>query len=252
MAKRQIIIYCDESSDKGKYFSHFYGGALIEGKDRDFIEGELHSRKEQLNLKGEIKWTKITENYSCKYVDFIDNVFKFIEQDKIKIRIMFTQNIYEPTLLSDYHIDNEYFLLYYQLIKNAFGLRYCNNTQDEVNIQLLLDDMPDKPEKVKKFKNYLCGISDLSAFKNANIKIVPEGISEVKSHNHSILQGLDIILGAMQFRLNDRHKEKPDGQRLRGKRTRAKEAVYKHINKKIRELRSGFNLSGLNSPPLAA
>lgn len=184
-----------------------------------------------------------------KYIDFIDNIFGFIEQGKIKIRIMFTQNIYEPTLLSDYHADNEYFLLYYQLIKNAFGLRYCNNTQDEVNIQLLLDDMPDKPEKVKKFKNYLCDISDLSSFKDANIKIIPEGISEVKSHNHSILQGLDIILGAMQFRLNDRHKEKPDGQSRRGKRTRAKECVYKHINKKIREVRPGFNIGITTASP---
>jgi len=48
--------------------------------------------------------------------------------------------------------------------------------------------------------------------------------------------------GAMQFRLNDKHLEKPKGSRVRGKRTRAKEAVYKHINRRVRQLYPGFNI----------
>jgi hypothetical protein len=35
-----------------------------------------------------------------------------------------------------------------------------------------------------------------------------ENITEVVSHNHVILQCMDIILGAMQFPLNDMHKIK--------------------------------------------
>jgi len=67
-------------------------------------------------------------------------------------------------------------------------------------------------------------------------------ISEIKSHNHILLQSLDLILGAMQFRLNDKHKEKPQGSPTRGKRTIAKEKVYKHINKKIRDIYPNFNI----------
>jgi hypothetical protein len=46
----------------------------------------------------------------------------------------------------------------------------------------------------------------------------------------------------MQFRLNDKHKAREPGQRWRGKRTRAKERVYKRINQLICELRPRFNI----------
>lgn len=36
MAK-EYSIWCDESIKKGKYFSNFYGGVLIESKNRDFV-----------------------------------------------------------------------------------------------------------------------------------------------------------------------------------------------------------------------
>jgi hypothetical protein len=56
------------------------------------------------------------------------------------------------------------------------------------------------------------------------------------------LEGLDIVLGAMAFRLNEKHKEIPPGKKRRGKRTVAKEKLYKHILDKIRELYPNFNV----------
>ena len=38
-------------------------GALINLSDINLIENALNSRKEELNLNGEIKWTKVTDNY---------------------------------------------------------------------------------------------------------------------------------------------------------------------------------------------
>ena len=73
--------------------------------------------------------------------------------------------------------------------------------------------------------------------------MVPEDqIAEVKSHNHVLLQCVDIVLGAIQFRLNDLHKVKPEGSRTRGKRTIAKEKLYKHINRRIRNIYPNFNI----------
>lgn len=66
--------------------------------------------------------------------------------------------------------------------------------------------------------------------------IKEDQIAEIDSHEHVLLQCLDVVLGAMQFRLNDKHLEKPDDQRCRGKRTIAKENLYKMINKRIQDL----------------
>jgi hypothetical protein len=69
-------------------------------------------------------------------------------------------------------------------------------------------------------------------------------MAEVDSKEHVILQALDVILGSIQFRLNDKHLEKPEGSRVRGKRTIAKERVYKHILAGIRQVsgRKAFNI----------
>lgn len=90
-------------------------------------------------------------------------------------------------------------------------------------------------------------------------KLSPEGVSNTLSKGHRkgrtvvpfsreqlvetatqldivLLQCLDVVLGAMAFRLNDRHREKPEGQRTRGKKTIVKERLYKHILAEIRKV----------------
>ena len=60
---------------------------------------------------------------------------------------------------------------------------------------------------------------------------------------------MDIILGSMNFKLNDFDKIKDEETGRRSKRTRAKEKLYKVINKNIREIRNDFNVgitTGIN------
>ena len=47
---------------------------------------------------------------------------------------------------------------------------------------------------------------------------------------------MDIVLGSMAFRLNNKHKEKIPGSLRRGSKTIAKEKLYKHILSHIRSL----------------
>ena len=49
------------------------------------------------------------------------------------------------------------------------------------------------------------------------------------------------VLGAMAFRLNELNKEKPEGSRTRGKRTIAKDHLYRHILSEIRTLKPAMN-----------
>ena len=54
-------------------------GALAKVSDVQAIEKALNDKKEELNLKGEIKWTKVTGNYLEKYIDMINLFFSFIK-----------------------------------------------------------------------------------------------------------------------------------------------------------------------------
>jgi hypothetical protein len=244
---KELLIYCDESAKDGKHFSNFYGGILVRSDHVDAVRQSIAAKKIELNLHGEVKWNKITEPYKGKYISPLEHVFDLVAADKLKVRIMFTQNMRVPIGLTAEQKENEYFLLYYQFLKNAFGLRYCSDGAQVTRIRLFLDQLPDTKEKAQRFKNYICALSENPRFKAARVEFRQDSIADAVSHEHDILQCLDIILGSMQFRLNDMHLEKPTGAKRRGKRTRAKEEVYKYINKRIREIYPGFNIGASTS-----
>ncbi len=154
---------------------------------------------------------------------------------------MFSHNARKPKQVTDEQRELRYYLLYYQFIKHAFGLQFLEAPGD-TRLRLYFDRFPDTGEKVERFKGYLHGLQENKYFRAARIAIGREDIAEVHSHDHVLLQCLDIVLGAMVFRLNDKHKEKPPGQRVRGKRTRAKEQLYKGILQEIRKLHPNFNI----------
>ena len=239
--KRQYLIYADESHRKGKYFSNFYGGALVNYIELEKITDKLNLKKKQLGLFQEVKWTKVTEQYLDKYIELIDYFFEFVKSNKIKIRIMFRQNALVPQELTKEQQKKEYFLLYYQFIKHAFGIDYCNlKEKDQVILKLYFDKLPDTKKKNKEFKGHIYALNDL--FYINNVHIYNEDIAEVDSKNHVILQCMDIILGAMNFKLNDMDKEKIPGTYKRGKRTISKEKLYKNILKNIRMIYPNFNI----------
>lgn len=244
---KEFIIYCDESDQRGQFFSNFYGGAIVRSEHINYVNQTLIAKKVELNLLGEIKWTKITENYQSKYIELMKCFFHLIQQDLIKVRVMFTKNEYVPVGLTQYHHDNKYYLLYYQFIKKAFGLAYTTNEDKNRNIRIYLDEFPDTKEKQAQFKDFLGNLSKDQIFREKKLVFTPENITHVSSHSHVILQCVDVVLGAICFRLNDRHKVIPDGKNRRAKRTIAKEKVYKEINKLIRAIIPNFNIGTTTS-----
>lgn len=227
------LIFCDESLTKGQLYSHFYGGALVRGKDYIEVKEAIDAKKVELNLLGEIKWTKVSANYLGKYLEMMDLYFKFIKEGKIKVRIMFQATKHE---IEEHNDADKYHILYYQFIKHAFGLPYRDEYIDEdVNLKLLFDEIPDTREENDNFKAHICYLQELQQFKKAKIHIRHDDISEIDSHKYAIQQCMDIILGAMAFRLNNLHLEIPEGATEPGKKTKAKEALFNHILKLIQE-----------------
>ena len=49
-----FIIYCDESVSKGKYYSDFYGGLIVQAKYADILNEQLRAEADSLGLYKEI------------------------------------------------------------------------------------------------------------------------------------------------------------------------------------------------------
>ena len=76
---------------------------------------------------------------------------------------------------------------------------------------------------------------DIKGIKKARIKIRPDDIAEIDSKKHNLQQCMDVVLGAMAFRLNNKHLEIPEGATQPGNKTRAKESLFNHILELIKD-----------------
>ncbi len=217
----------------------------------DEVESGLRRAKENVGLTREIKWTKIPSKDDLfeAYISVMDRFFEYIKMDMVKIRIMFTQNIHVPMNLTRQQKDNEYYLLYYQFIKNGLGLKHCGeNPGDVIQLRFYFDDLAEGDPT--EFKDFIYRL-DVNAWGSSRFFIARENVAEVRSHDHCILQCMDIILGSMCFRLNDKHLEKPPGKHRRAKKTVYKDRMYNHIYRHIREIHPNFNPgcnTGLRGP----
>src|ERR1041384_6157732 len=122
--EKEYIIFCDESVSEGRYCSNFYGGLIVGTSQYQRVTDRLNTLKQELNLFGEIKWSKVTERYLSKYEAMIGAFFEEVAASNLRIRVMFTQNAQKPQKLTAQDIEHTYFKLYYQFIKHAFGLCY--------------------------------------------------------------------------------------------------------------------------------
>lgn len=234
----EITLWCDESISKGRFCSNFYGGAAVCSAHLVKVSEGLKNKKAALNFIGEVKWSKVTENYLQKYIDLTDLFFDYIEAREVRVRIMFTQNIHVPVLKPE-HVEHQFHLLYYQFVKHAFGFSKVTFAE-QTRLRIYFDSLPETREKNERFKEFVLGLINGNGTKG--LVLHREDIAEVDSKKHDILQCLDVVLGAMAFRLNNMHLEKLPGTRRRGKRTIAKERLYKHINARIRKIYPGFNI----------
>ncbi len=112
-----------------------------------------------------------------------------------------------------------------------FALQYSEYSGKGFSVAIYPDTMPESEVKILEFKKWC-----VEAVKNMGFNSNLELIQEKKSHEHALLQAIDVIMGAIQFVLNDKHLEIPDGKTRRGKKTLIKEKVYRHIRGEIGKL----------------
>ncbi len=241
-----IYIWLDESDRHGEFYSNFYGGILINSRDYREVMERMRTIVETVGIKDEIKWQKVNEYHYDKYLSVVDELFDLAREGKLKIRIFFRHNQYTASRLTAEEQKSDYQMLYYQFIKFAFGLPYADDGELEA-MTLYLDEIPLKQNEHDEFISHIRGLGNDPILKKKGLKIADDGIIEVNSKQHLPLQFMDVILGAMCFKLNEKDKLRVEGENNVGKRTLVKLKLYKHINARIREIYPNFNI-GITPP----
>lgn len=241
-----IYIWLDESDRHGEFYSNFYGGLLVHSRYYREVLERMRSIVEETGIRDEIKWQKVNEYHYEKYIRLVDLLFDLAKEGKLKIRIFFRHNQYCPTRLTSEERKSDYPMLYYQFIKYAFGLPYAGIGELDA-LTLYLDEIPLRQAERDDFISHIRGLAKDHILKKMGLKIAKDGIIEVNSKQHLPLQFMDVILGAICFKLNEKDKLKAEGENKVGKRTIMKLKLYKHINMRIRDIYPNFNI-GVTTP----
>lgn len=239
--EKEYWIFCDESIQQGVKYSHFFGGAIVPAARHAEVENRLRAAKARIGFLKELKWTRVSEHWLDGYGRMMTEFFEVLRDGQVRMRVMFSDNRVLPQGMSKVERDDGYFKLYYQFIKHAFGLRHIPCTEHGTRLRLHFDQFPHTKERVEQFKGFLGALPNAAALRDSRLLLSPDHISELNSKEHVLLQCVDLVLGAMAFRLNDLHLRKPEGQRVRGKRTIAKDKLYRHILKEIHTLKPALN-----------
>jgi hypothetical protein len=109
-------------------------------------------------------------------------------------------------------------------------------------LRIYLDTLPYTVKKRAELKRLLFDLPNTNGFTESSIVIRSGDVAEVDSHEHVILQCLDVILGSMHFRMNNLHLEIPDGSEMTGKRTQAKDKLCENIMNQINEVMPNFDI----------
>jgi hypothetical protein len=255
LTEKEYVLFCDESDRRGRFYSNFYGGVRVPASQLRTVELALQAEKQRLGLTSEIKWEKVGPGIVERYERFVAVFFEQIRADRAFMRIMFTHNVHVPAGLTHEQSSESYYLLYCQFLKHGFGLAHLPAHAAPPRLRIYLDEIGDTREQVAKFKGFVRGLPDTKTIRAAGGLILEDSaITEVRSHDHVIMQALDVVLGSITFRLNNKHREKLPDSNQRGKRTVAKERLYKFILGEIKRVtgKPAFNIgisTGLSLTP---
>lgn len=182
-----LNIYCDESCHLQKdQSSNIMGiaGLVCPKNKYNEIKDEINRIKEKHNItsKTELKWTKLSRQKKLLYLELVE---LFFNKEYLKFRIVL---IDKKKVLDGTNFDEFYYKLCYLLLTRLVEPNAINNiyldkkdTQGNLRINIL-------HRCLDKIKN----IYDANTIKIKNVQ-------NIQSHEVSIMQILDILLGSMVY-----------------------------------------------------
>lgn len=207
-------LYADEAwtHDPEHRFWRFYGGALLRSAERPRIENELLAVKAARGLDGEIKWSLTTPARVERFGVVVDRFLDFVESGDVKLRYMWLDQLrQDPNALTTWHREYGYYILYYFFVVFGFGLPW-HDERDTVSIEFFPDILPFEPQKRQEFRAFLLRCHNSHRFRQrAPFRITT--VAAVDSAKHIILQCVDVIIGAVGYKLNKQYLAKPGRRR---------------------------------------
>lgn len=182
-----INIYCDESchleNDQEKVMA--IGGIACPDYAKYDVYKDIKKIKEKNNVPthNEIKWNKVSKGKLSYYEDLINY---FFDNELLRFRgvLLPDKSVLRHDEFEQTH-DDFYYKMYY------YTISYFLNAEDDIEVYIDIKDT-NSIKKINKLEEVLCN-------KARNSSKAVTKIQQIRSHENSILQLVDLLLGAVTY-----------------------------------------------------
>ena len=183
-----LNIYCDESCHLENDNNKVMGIAGISCPDyaKELIYNDIKSIKQDfnINIRREIKWNKVSEGKIDYYKELVNY---FFDNELLRFRGVILPN---KQNLNHNKYNQTHDIFYYKMY--YYVISYFLLESDNINVYIDIKDTCSQ-KKVDKLKEVL---DNKSKYQDNSIK----KIQQIRSHENSILQLTDLILGAITYK----------------------------------------------------
>ena len=185
MSKRTYNFYCDESTHLQNDGQPYMLIAYVSSAYNQLKQHKEHLKmlKARHKVKGEIKWSNVSAGQYQYYADLIDYFFS----TDLNFRSVIVNKSKIDEKRPDFTYDDFYFRMYYQLLHHKINMEYTYNIYLDIK-----DTRSDK--KLKRLKDILKWNASIRSFQF------------IRSHESSIMQLTDLIMGAINYKLRGENK----------------------------------------------
>lgn len=188
-----INIYCDESChlehDQQKVMA--IGGIACPNYAKFNVYEDIKKIKERHLIMShqEIKWNKVSKGKQTYYEDLINY---FFDNELLRFRgvLLPDKSVLRHNAFSQSH-DDFYYKMYY------YTISYFLNQEDDIEVYIDMKDT-NSMKKIKKLEEVLHNKA-----RNRSLEVTK--IQQIRSHENSILQLTDLLLGAITYTNRDIH-----------------------------------------------
>jgi hypothetical protein len=194
----KVYIYCDEScQDNHNYM--LLGGVAIKSSLVSIFESDMDKIRKQTNMHKELKWSKLTNQKYIEYRRFVDLFFEWNKSNKLFFHCI----IFDNTKINHRQFSGSYELgfykFYYQLLLHTFGKNYGKNN----DLYAFLDQRPTGYDLTELRRILNNGMDSRYKIDRRPFRLV----EPADSKKIAVLQVADLVLGALGYRKNNRHKD---------------------------------------------
>lgn len=205
-------VYCDESGLEAltRKEAHKYtaiGSIWMPAEFRDTFKTEVKAIKENHNVKGELKWQKVSPAYLTLYADIINYYF---DKSELRFRVIIIESkTVDNIRFNDKDAELGFYKFYYQLLHHwIFDFNSYN---------IFIDYKVNRNKgRVKILKKVL----DAS-----NITSEIQQVQALHSHQSSGIQLADILTGLVASKFNNEYTSKAKGKLIEVAESRLKKII---------------------------